>query len=138
MKHLRILILVLMSILLPMRGVLAATMMCPGGEGPDAAVVVAEPGHHGHPEMQADHEMHADHSQVHHHAGEGVPDDESSSGEHSTTCHFCASGCCMASIVGTVTSPRQPRLTSSATFPALSAPVAAFQSDGQDRPPRTI
>ena len=44
----------------------------------------------------------------------------------------------MASMVGTVPSLAQPGLTSSVAFPALTAPVTGFQSDGQDRPPRTI
>jgi hypothetical protein len=32
----------------------------------------------------------------------------------------------------------EPRLTSSVTFPELTARIPAFQSDGQERPPRTI
>ena len=128
-------ILVLLAILLPIRGAMAATMLCPDGEGPSSAAVVAEHGHH---DMQADQEMHADHSSPHHHASGDAPNDDSSSGEHPANCHFCASGCCMASIVGTVPSLGQPGLTSSVAFPALTAPIPAFQSDGQDRPPRTI
>ncbi|MEP6874860.1 MAG: hypothetical protein ABI887_10890 [Burkholderiales bacterium] len=129
MKHLRILILVLMSILLPIRGAVAATMLCPVGEGTSTAALFAEQGHD---------EMHADHSVTHHHASGEAPNDEPSSGEHPTTCHFCASGCWMASIVGMVPSLGQPGLTSSVTFPALTTRIPVFQSDGQDRPPRTI
>lgn len=134
MTHLRIFILVLLIVLLPIRGAVAATMLCPEGGGPSTAAVVAE---HGHPDLHAEVEMHADHSLAHHHASAEAPNDDSSSGEHPTTCHFCASGCCMASMVGTDPSLGQPSLTSSVAFPALTAPVPAFRSDGQDRPPRT-
>ncbi len=44
----------------------------------------------------------------------------------------------MASMVGAIPSLGQPGLTSQVTFPVLTAPIPAFQSDGQDRPPRTI
>lgn len=129
MKHLRIIILVMLSILLPVRGAVAATMLCSDGEGTGTAAVVA--GHD-------DHDVRADHSSAHHDAGEDAPDADSTSADHPATCHFCASGCCMASIVGTVPSLGEPRLTSSVIFPALTARIPAFQSDGQERPPRTI
>lgn len=135
MKHLRILILVLMSILLPIRGAVAATMLCPQGEAARTAAVIAGQGHHG---MHADPEMHADHSMAHHHAVAEASSDDSSSADHATTCHFCASGCCMASIVGTGPSLGEPSLTSPIIFAALTARIPAFESDGQDRPPRTI
>jgi hypothetical protein len=134
-KHLRIIILVLLSVLLPIRGAMAATMLCPDGEGAGSAAVVA-----GHDDntLQADHPMHADHSSAHHHASPGETDADSSSADHPATCHFCASGCCMASIVGTVPSLGEPTLTSAVVFPSLTALIPAFQSDGQERPPRTI
>jgi hypothetical protein len=44
----------------------------------------------------------------------------------------------MASIVGTVPSLGEHGLTSAVVFPALTARIPAFQSDGQERPPRTI
>ena len=130
MKHLRIFILVLLAVLLPIRGAVAATMLCAQGEGPSTAAVVAGHGNH---------EMHVDHSSAHPHASDDAPgDDSSSGGEHPASCHFCASGGCMVSMIGTVPSLGQPSLTSSVTFAALTAPVPAFQSGGQDRPPRTI
>lgn len=135
MKHLRIFVLVLLAVLLPIRGAVAATMLCAEGQGPSSAAVVAV---HEHGEMQEGHAMTLDHSSGHHHASGDSPNQDSSSGEHPTTCQFCASGGCMASIVGKVPSLGQSSLTSSVYFPALTARVPAFQSDGQDRPPRTI
>lgn len=129
MKHLRIIILIMLSILLPIRGAVAATMLCADGEELGTAAVVAE--HDGH-------DMHADHAAAHHHAGDVAPEADTSQGDHPATCHFCASGCCMAAIVGTGPSLGEPSLASSVIFPALTARIPAFQSDGQDRPPRTI
>jgi hydroxyethylthiazole kinase-like sugar kinase family protein len=130
-KHLRIIILVMLSILLPIRGAVAATMLCPDGEGTGTVAVAAGQDDHA---MHADHQMHADH----HHALEEAPGTDTTSADHPATCHFCASGCCMASMVGTVPSVAEPSLTTSVVFPALSTRIPAFQSDGQERPPRTI
>jgi hypothetical protein len=134
-NHLRIIILVLLSILLPIRGAMAATMLCPDGEETSTATMVVGMEDHG---MQTDHQMHADHSTAHHHASDEASDVDTSSADHPPTCHLCASGCCMASIVGTVPSLGEPNLTALFVFPALTARVPAFQSDGQERPPRTI
>jgi hypothetical protein len=128
-KHLRIFILVLLAVLLPIRGAMAATMLCPDGKGPGTAVVVTEHAHH---------DTQADHSAAHHHASNDVANTDSSAGEHPTTCHLCASGCCMASIFGAVPSLAEPGLTYTVIFPELTTRIPAFQSDGQDRPPRTI
>jgi hypothetical protein len=128
-RQLRIFILVLLAVLLSVRGAVAAALLCPHGEGTSSVAMLAE-----HPAEQPDHAMHA----AHHHAVADAPDRDSSAHDHPSTCHFCASGCCMASMVGTVPSLAQPGLTSSVAFPALTAPVTGFQSDGQDRPPRTI
>jgi hypothetical protein len=124
-RQLRIFILVLLAVLLSVRGAVAAAPLCPHGEATSSVAMLAE---------QPAHAMHA----AHHHAGADAPDRDSSAHDHPSTCHFCASGCCMASMVGTVPSLAQPGLTSSVAFPALTAPVTGFQSDGQDRPPRTI
>jgi len=135
MKRMRILILVLLAVLLPIRGAMAAAMLCPQTANSDAAVVVTEHGHH---EVRTGAGMQFDHSTSHHHASGAATDAGPSTGGEQATCQFCASGCCMASLVGSVTSMGPPDVTASITFPALSAPVPAFHSDGQDRPPRTL
>ena len=117
MKHLRIVLLVLLAVLVPVRGAMAAAMLCPSGAGAGTSNAVA----------------------VHHHHGSDAAAAEAqpAASDHPTTCHFCASGCCMATLPGAVPSVAEPGLTAAITFPAVSAPVAPFQSDGQDRPPRT-
>ena len=135
MKSLRIIILVLFSILLPIRGAVAATMLCLEGERTDrSTMVVAHDGH----DMHAEHQHHANHPPGQHHADEEVSSADAALGDHTATCQFCASGCCIASIVGSVPSIAEPSLNASVNFPGFQARVPAFQSDGQERPPRTI
>ncbi|CAN5135822.1 hypothetical protein BH11PSE9_BH11PSE9_02610 [soil metagenome] len=122
MKNLRLFILVLLAVLLPVRGAMAAAMMCGQGEGTHAVAV-------------------AEHSS-HHSAGGDAADDGRSpdhpSDHHPANCHLSASGCCMASMLGTFPALAQPAMTASVVFPTLTAPLPAFHSDGQERPPRTI
>ena len=136
MSLLRPLFLVLLALLLPVRGLMAATMPC--AEGLPSAGVVALAG--------ADHPMvdppmsHTGHDDAAHAASpapchDDAPDDEP--GASANGCHACASGCCMASIVGTPAWWPEPAPIPSVAFPALSARVPAFHSGGLDRPPRT-
>lgn len=140
-KHLRIFILVLLAVLLPIRGAVAASMLCPEGEGAPTTQRVAEQGHHGMQAgeaMQATPESHADHATAHAHTSTDAADDNACSSDHASTCHLCASGCCMVSMVGFARPLGQLGLPSVVKFPALNAATLAFQSGGQDRPPRTF
>ena len=143
--HLRTFILVLLAVLLPTRGAVAAAMLCPGGMNTDTTVVVSEHGRHG---EHLDHGTPVDHSASHSASHEhysvshelthgGTTDEGGATGGGTDTCQFCVSGCCLASMVGSVPALGHPVVTGSVVFPMLSAPIAAFQSDGQDRPPRT-
>ena len=124
MKLLRICLLVLLAILLPLRGAIAAAVPC------------ADAGHHapaGAP--PAHHHMHAtgveaaastDHGTHHHdHAG-------------TDKCNLCSSCCSIAPLLLTF-SPTVPALDGpGAHFPLVQAPAPTFLSDGQERPPRSI
>jgi hypothetical protein len=134
-KSLRIIILVLFSILLPIRGAVAATMLCPEAEGSDRSTMVVD---HDGRNVHADHTRHENHPPAHHHADEEESSSDAAAGDHTATCQFCASGCCLASIVGSVPSIAEPSLNASVNFPGFQARVPAFQSNGQERPPRTI
>jgi hypothetical protein len=137
-RYLRTFILVLLTVLLPIRGAVAAAMLCPGEKTMLSAFAAA-----GHPE----HEMHvgpgmeAHHSATHEHS-HGHPhedaSDESPSGGHTSACQFCAGGCCVTPLAFAPPSVQSPRVTASAAFPELTARVSAYHPDGQDRPPRTI
>lgn len=135
MKSLRLFILVLMAVLLPVRGAVAAAMVCPGGAVPPAASAATGQGHH---DMHADTGEHAMDPSSHHVADEGVAgSDDAPCGEHTGTCPFCASGCSVTPLTSAPPSIASPLPIAAVTFPALSAPVPAFQSDGPERPPRT-
>ena len=138
MKYLRTFILVLLTILLPIRGAVAAAMLCPGGTATVDAEVNAAPGAHGGEganSAAADHEAIHDHSNHSH----GDASDEASSGGHGTACQFCAGGgCCVTPLAFAPPSVGLPGLVASTTFPLFTARVTAFYPDGQDRPPRTF
>jgi hypothetical protein len=143
-KSLRVLVLVLLAVLLPVRGAFAGAMWC-----------ASHGAAHGAPAMQADADALAmPHAMAHHHGGTAhehaamaadagamqgdVHDADSPSphGKASATCQFCASGCCMASIVAGVPAVGPAPLTARASFPPLIVPAPAFESDGPERPPR--
>lgn len=135
MKQLRIVILVLLAVLLPIRGAVAAAMVCPKGAASQTVTAAAEHGHH---DMHADHGLHGHEAASHHGADEGAPSDDAAGAEHAGTCQFCVTGCCVTPLASAPLEIAGPLLTDSVTFPALCAPIAAFQSEGQERPPRTI
>jgi hypothetical protein len=128
----RIGLLLLLAVLLPLRGALAAALPCPNGAH-GAAVVVAPHDHHrhgtaavagGHLHADAGAGIHAASAHGHHHDGTGQ-------------CHACAS-CCTAPPMMATFSPRvAPVELPSVSFPTLTASAPSFVSEGQERPPRS-
>ena len=136
MTYLRTLILVLLAVLLPIRGAVAAAMLCPGEAVTIGVVAVAEHGHH---DMHAGPYMDAHHTAAHDHHSHGHPSNGSPSDTHQSACQFCAGGgCCVTPLAFAPPSVANPVLITSAAFPALTARVTVYYQDGQDRPPRTI
>ena len=151
MKTFRIIVLLLVAFLIPVRGAVAATMLCagPNAEGQVAVEVPAHHAMHGDqaapadhvdhhgdhaaPADQTNHAAHADHTMA---AGSDV--DHSGNGFHAGTCHLCATDCHAVPLVAAAPSMAGPSLTASVAFPAFKAPAPAFQSGGPERPPRTI
>jgi hypothetical protein len=133
-KHLRTFILVLLAVLLPIRGAVAAAMQCPGEA---STISTAASAGHGRHDMHADHDMEVHQVAPHDHSHETASDESPSPG-HATACQFCAGGCCVTPLAFAPPSVASPCLAASAVFPALTARVTAFYPDGQDRPPRTI
>lgn len=137
-RHLRSFILVLLTVLLPIRGTVAAAMLCPGEATTIGAGMNTVHGQH---DVQGEHGDVAEHQAAHDHASHshGDASTETGSGGHATTCQFCAGGgCCVTPLAFAPPSIELPRLIASATFPVLTARVTVFYPDGQDRPPRTI
>lgn len=140
--YLRTFILVLLATLLPIRGAVAAAMLCPGTtQSGHPATAMA----HDHHDMNPSHgvELRGEptdvpaHVPAHDHSQAHGPDDTSAAG-HADACQFCAGGCCCVTpLAFAPPSVKSPPLTSSAAFPPLTARFNAHYPDGQDRPPRT-
>ncbi len=154
MKTLRHALLIVLMLLLPLRGAVAAAMLCPLAEPAQGSVQPAEPaiGPAAGP-MAAAHEMHAglaheamqlaqaahdDHDGHDGHAGQpghGAGSDPAA-GEHGK-CHLCTSCCTATPMVGTGLPLLAAPSDIAVTFPALEAPAPSFIVTGPERPPRT-
>lgn len=126
-KLLRIGLLVMLAVLLPLRGAVAATMLCgPAGTGGHGAQV-----HDGSGEAHAA-PAHG-HSQ-HDHGKGGHPGHDPASPDK---CNLCSATCSSPPLASASTGIAEPQILSLLLFPGLCAPAPTFQSDGQERPPRT-
>ena len=111
----RIWLLVLLTALLPVRGALAAAMLC-------APASASHSQHQGHD--MAQHEHHQAAGEHHQHDG-------------GDRCSLCASCCTAVPLMGVLPSVPQP-FDAPQQFPALHTPAPSFVSDGWERPPRSI
>jgi hypothetical protein len=148
-KALRVWLLLLLAVLLPVRGAVAAAMLCaPAGVGTQTEVRVIDRalGHHGSDTTGGGHHEHAshDHGTDDHglsaqaNAGDEDTQGDNASGGTADKCNVCSSFCSVTPMVSAVTTLPLPLLTASTVYPALGSPAIAFLSDGQDRPPRSI
>lgn len=128
MKSLRLWILVVLAVVLPLRGALAAAMMC-APIGIDGAAQQAM-GADCHAGVFADATVLQEPGERHHASTAHAP------GGHDDRCNVCAASCSIVPLLGAVTPWPEPPGPASATFPEPMAPVARFLSDGPDRPPR--
>lgn len=140
MRTIRIWLLVLLAVLLPVRGAVAAAMLCPpANEGGSETVMVAGVGTDNHVMDVVEHASHehADHQMQH---AENDSDAPASNGHHDGfgKCNLCCDFCSMTPLLSTLPSIPTPPNLSSVSFPDLLAPAPSFLSDGQERPPRSI
>jgi hypothetical protein len=128
MRRFRVWMLVLLAVLLPARGAMAAAMLCaPSGPGVPAQMAPAQD--------RAAHDAGAhDHSR-HEHGG-GAHDHHAPASQDK--CNLCSATCSLTPLVKHVAGVEVPRDLKTAAFPDLAAPAPSFLSDGQERPPRTI
>jgi hypothetical protein len=134
-KTVRIWLLLLLAVLLPLRGAVAAAMLCPiGGTGVQNEVRVN--GHAlGHEAM--DHAATHDHGAAHDDGG--ARHDES--GHHASAsdkCNMCSAFCSLTPLLSAFTTLLEPLDSEPVRFADLSAAPPSFLSDGQERPPRTL
>lgn len=133
MKFVRLWFLLLLAVLLPIRGAVAAAMLCPvGSSGTQTELRAAEPSLH--LDMDGVHAHHETSEHVHagsdHHEGHdhGVAD----------KCNMCSAFCSLTPLLTEPPRLPEPMALPSVKFPDLSTPAPSFVSDGQERPPRTI
>jgi len=125
MKSVRICLLVLLALLLPVRGAVAAAMLCPiAGSGVQT-------------EMQTSSE-HAAHEAMHEHKDAHEHTADHDHGKTADRCNLCSAFCSLTPLTGSVPTVATPLDLSTTTFPDFSAPPPSFLSDGQERPPRSI
>ena len=155
----RLWLLLLLAVLLPFRGALAAAMPCmsAGGGGHGMAQMMgahAQPGNgHGHGHDHGDYQgRHQGHAQAHgpvHGGGAHAQGVEAShptahdpaSAHHDPSapdkCSACSACCASPSLPSAPMGIDEPAVLAAVSFPAFSAPEPSFQSDGPERPPRS-
>lgn len=121
----RFLLIALLAVMLPVRGVMAGAMLCP-------------PGHHG--TAQGLHQAagsHADTGCDPRAADGGVhPGQHPGHAAGTDTCHLCAACCAVPPLASAVPAMALLPGDGVVAFPALRVPPPDFVSGGQDRPPR--
>ncbi|MBL8278137.1 MAG: hypothetical protein JNL93_15670 [Pelomonas sp.] len=132
MKFARCLLLVLLTLVLPLRGAMA-NIACCSGELPGFGVPVAQA--HDHADVSASDAATGGHHDHHDH-------DEDSPGHNgrsdpSDKCHACTASCSAASIVSAMPVLPMPTASADVVFPSLLAPPPSHASEGQERPPRS-
>jgi len=139
-KILRIWLLVLLAILLPLRGAIAAALPCEGIDHPapaEHAHLHAQTHMHMHMHMHMQHSMDAAGAE----GGSSAAIDPGSHHHDQAGAHKCTpcSSCCSSAPLLLAFSPVVAALDgSSIDFALLQAPAPTFLSDGQERPPRSI
>ncbi len=142
-QHFRIFLLVLLSVLLPIRGAVAGGMLCAVG----AAHTAATPLHHGQATADAHVHgadatmaMHMGHAEPLHHAEPAPPHApaDTATASLASACTLCAVFCGVTGLPSAAPSIAAPHALTAIAFPSFSAGPPSFLSDGPERPPRSI
>jgi hypothetical protein len=142
-KTWRIWLLLLLAVLLPTRGAVAAAMLCPAsGSGMQMEQAMAgHPASHEAMDQALSHEHPAGHDHMSGHDSAAETSDDGHPGhDHaaSEACNACSAYCSLTPLVSNLPTLVEPLDASAVKFFDLSAPPPSFVSDGQERPPRTI
>ena len=141
MKTTRLCFLLLLTVLLPLRGAVAAAMLCSvGGSGMQSELRLQ-----GHPlghDMAGGamaHEHGTSHDHGHDHAG---ADSQHAGDAHhqagSDRCNMCSAFCALTPMLSAMPTLLEPLDLTAVEFSDHAAPAPDFFSDGQERPPRTL
>jgi hypothetical protein len=138
-KSWRLWFLLLLAVLLPVRGAVAATMLCSvATPGVQAELLSVSDQATSHEAM--DHAMsHDEHAGAHDHAGMSH-DDGHAGHDHTTSgkCNMCSAYCALTPLASDAPVLAEPLGLTAVKVSDHSAPPPSFFSDGQERPPRTI
>ncbi len=138
MKTLRLWLLVLLAVLIPIRGAVAAAMLCPPtGSGGHTQGVAIQPNPAGTAQEAANKHDHA-HDPMQQHHGHGGHHDQQTPSNSADECNLCAAVCSVTLMLSSLPTVDMPRQVGAVTFPDLTALAPSFVSGGQDRPPRTF
>jgi len=135
-KLLRLWLLIVLAVLIPARGAMAAAMLCPVGESGVQTELRMQGGTSSHHAI--DDAMTAAHSHEDQHHDHGGSSDHHDQGAASDKCNLCSAFCSMTPLLRHVQASLAPLEAAAAVFPDLTARPPTFLSDGQERPPRTI
>lgn len=136
MKPWRIWLVLLLALLLPLRGAVAAAMLCPAGAHGLAPLSTEAPAASDHGAHPGAHDHHADVGDDA--ASEPAPGTsaDASHTAHGSSCGICAAFCSATPLLSTMPVLPQAHEVGSLRYPGWSAPLTPFLSDGQERPPR--
>jgi len=139
-RTIRIWLLLLLAVLLPVRGAVAAAMLCPmGGSGSQMELRLNgdSSAHHALDESMAaaEHASAHEHSSAQHDHPGGHHDH---GGGQADKCNLCSAFCSLTPMVSPVLDLPQQQDLATPAFPDVSALAPTFLSDGQERPPRSI
>jgi hypothetical protein len=131
MRRFRVWMLVLLAVLLPMRGAMAAAMLC----APSSPGVTAQAPLPQHSDSHHDDSGHAGHDHAQHEHAGGAHDHHAAASQDK--CNLCSATCSLTPLLNHIAGVALPSNLQTASFPAFAAPAPSFLSDGQERPPRT-
>ncbi|MET0518529.1 MAG: hypothetical protein ABW005_06805 [Burkholderiaceae bacterium] len=156
MKTVRLCLLLLLALLLPFRGAVAAAMPCAmvnhgqmttpellpqtGDERADPQSMAS-----GHEpagiDMDMDMAQHSAHSMDgdadHRDGGADHGQHDHGTSSHGDKCNLCSASCALTPLLSAMPTLHPPLALAAAGFPAPAVPGPSFLSDGQERPPRS-
>jgi len=126
-------LLVLIAVLLPVRGTLAAVAHCAGGSN-EPATVHAVGQNHDHAHHETSH-GHTDAVEVH---ADAPADGQDPAVGDAVNCNLCTASCAATPFVSSAPATAVPLSLVATSFAALTAPPSSHASEGPERPPRSI
>jgi len=133
LKTLRILLLLLLTMMLPLRGALADFVHCAGTANAPAKISAA---FHDHASAHAHHDSTASH--MHAAVSTDLDSDLDPALDSPDKCNLCTASCSAPPFMIALPSVAVPIAVAGRVFPALATPPPNHPSEGQDRPPRSI